>query len=238
LAEHRAEHWTTGSQRVSPADRKRERGDQVWAERQADRFGRWLHNHKILRWVVIIGLLVITLIPGLLLVWGSVSSSGGTGNYAYFGVFFVNLMDTIPLIPIPGLSALGQGVIVTEAVSHPSTKWLIGISGGLGMGLGEIPVYYTGTAARYAAQGAELGGPAWFRRPALWFGRFVQRLMNRHAVPTVFILSAVPNPALEVAGISAGASGVGFWRFLVPVVAGKIVRGLILVYLARYVPFT
>ncbi|HEX5479619.1 MAG TPA: VTT domain-containing protein [Dehalococcoidia bacterium] len=235
MAEHRAEHWTTGSQRVSAADRKRDRGEQVWAERQADRFGRWLHDHTVLRWVVIAGLLVVTLIPGLLLLWGSVSTSGGSGDYAYFGVFFVNLMDTIPLIPIPGLSALGQGVIVTEAAHH--VKWLIGVSGGLGMGLGEIPVYYTGTAARYAAEGSELRGPDWFRKPALWFGRFVQRLMRRHAVPTVFILSAIPNPALELAGISAGASGVGFWRFLVPVVAGKIVRGLILVYLARYVPF-
>jgi membrane protein YqaA with SNARE-associated domain len=236
VAEDHAAHWTSGSQRVSAADRKRERRDQTWSERQADRFGRWMHEHTVLRWVVIIGLLIVTLIPGLLLLWGAVESSGGGGTYAYFGVFFVNLMVTIPLIPVPGLSALGQSVIVAEALTH-NLKWLIGIAGGLGMGFGEIPVYYTGTAARYAAEGSELGGPDWFRKPLIWFGRFVERLMKRDAVPTIFILSAVPNPALEVAGISAGASGVGFWRFLVPVVAGKIVRGLILVYLAQYIPF-
>ena len=118
---------------------------------------------------------------------------------------------------------------MAQANSH-QFPWLVGIAGGLGMGLGEIPVQTTGTAARYAAQGSELRGPEWFTKPIEAFGRFVERLMRRDAVPTIFLLSAIPNPALELAGISAGASGVGFWRFLVPVVAGKIVRGLILVY--------
>jgi hypothetical protein len=43
------------------------------------------------------------------------------------------------------------------------------------------------------------------------------------------VLSAVPNPAFELAGITVGAVGMRFWRFMLAVLIGKNVRGLLLV---------
>jgi membrane protein YqaA with SNARE-associated domain len=41
------------------------------------------------------------------------------------------------------------------------------------------------------------------------------------------VLSAVPNPAFELAGITAGAVGMRYWRFMLAVLIGKNVRGLL-----------
>jgi membrane protein DedA with SNARE-associated domain len=48
------------------------------------------------------------------------------------------------------------------------------------------------------------------------------------------VLSAIPNPTFELAGITAGASGMKFWRFMVAVLIGKNIRGLTLAFLGYY----
>jgi membrane protein DedA with SNARE-associated domain len=58
--------------------------------------------------------------------------------------------------------------------------------------------------------------------------------MGRHGTVTLFTLSAIPNPACEFAGITAGAIQFDFRRFMVAVTAGKIVRGLILAAIGYY----
>jgi putative cofactor-binding repeat protein len=56
----------------------------------------------------------------------------------------------------------------------------------------------------------------------------VRWLMAHYAIPTLFVL----------AGLTAGASRIGFTRFLAAVVAGNIVRGLLLAYFGEFlIPF-
>jgi membrane protein DedA with SNARE-associated domain len=55
--------------------------------------------------------------------------------------------------------------------------------------------------------------------------------MRRYAWPVLFVLAAVPNPLFEVAGLSAGSSKLSLWHFLPPTVLGKLVRGMIIVYI-------
>jgi membrane protein YqaA with SNARE-associated domain len=58
--------------------------------------------------------------------------------------------------------------------------------------------------------------------------------MVHYGMLTLFVLSAIPNPLFEVAGLTAGSVRMNFWRFMLSVAAGKILRGLILAFLGAY----
>ncbi len=61
-------------------------------------------------------------------------------------------------------------------------------------------------------------------------GRRFNWLMQHWTWPTLFVLSAVPNPFFELAGFSAGSTRIGLGRFLPPTVMGKVLRGFLLAY--------
>ncbi|MBF6599435.1 MAG: VTT domain-containing protein [Dehalococcoidia bacterium] len=211
-------------------------GDGSFLDRKTRQAGDWIEAHPKGRWLVIVGILVVTLPPGIVLV-AFPGFSQELQGFSFAGVFLVNFLANFPVVPIPGLSPLGQAVILSQA-ARSSMPWLVGVSGGLGMGLGETSVYYTGIAGQRAARGKQLPGPPWFRHAAIWIGRLIAHLMQRWGMITIFVLSAVPNPIFEVAGLTAGTTRMGFRRYIIPAVFGKIVRGMLLVYLASYIPFT
>jgi membrane protein DedA with SNARE-associated domain len=51
--------------------------------------------------------------------------------------------------------------------------------------------------------------------------------MRRHGSVTVFVLSAIPNPLFDLAGITAGMLRFPVWRFLVACFLGKTVKGIV-----------
>lgn len=195
----------------------------------------YLANHAVARWTVIIVLIVITIPPGVYLLFNR-SFLTQIEGLVFVGVFVINWLLNLSIIPIPGASSLGQAVIIRRAEAS-SVPWLIGLAGGLGMGLGEIPPYFLGYFGVQSAQGRDIPGPSWVEKPVRWVIDGINTLMKRWGVPTVFLLSAIPNPVLEVAAVSAGAARMGFWKFLIPEVAGKLVRGMLLVYLGSKIPF-
>jgi membrane protein DedA with SNARE-associated domain len=155
-------------------------------------------------------------------------------GFGYAGVFLVNLASTaLSFLFIPGLTLAGQALIISDAKSLGAFR--VGIAGGLGMGLGEITAYVVGSVGRDLAHGRRVGGPAWFRRIVESVGAAITWLLAHHGSVTLFLLAAIPNPFFEVAGFSAGAVRMSFWRFLVPVVLGKLVRGLALAYVGTSV---
>jgi membrane protein DedA with SNARE-associated domain len=229
-----AGHYADGSTHALPPAVPAGRHESLF-ERKTRRFGDWAERHPTGRWFVVVGVLLLTLPPGIILL-ALPGVSHRIEGFAVAGVFVVNFLANFPVIPIPGLSPLGQAVIIRQAAAS-STPWLIGVAGGLGMGFGETPVYYTGIAGQRAAHGRRVPGPVWFRRSVAWIGRLIDHLMRRWGTITIFVLSAIPNPIFEVAGLTAGTTRMGFRRYIIPAVAGKIVRGLLLVYLAGYIPF-
>lgn len=62
----------------------------------------------------------------------------------------------------------------------------------------------------------------------------MNRLMTHYGVLTLFTLSPVPNPIIDVAGAIAGAARMPFWKFFCAQWAGKLVRALGLAYLGAY----
>ncbi len=210
------------------------------ADTRFDRFvlrtTAWLAEHQRIRLVAAIGLLLVALLPGLVLLFYPDLTDGLEG-FGYFGVFLTNLASTATVfIPVPGLTGAAQLLIIREA-DRAGFPWLVGIAGGAGMAVGEVTAYYTGYLGSELARGREIPGPKRFRAAIERIVRGIDWLMDRWGMATLFVLSAVPNPLFEVAGITAGSVRMPFKRFFPAVTAGKIVRGLLLAYLGHRLPF-
>lgn len=157
-------------------------------------------------------------------------------SLGYAGIFIANLAGTATVfIPVPGITAAGQALIVTGGSElNPVAA---GILGGLGMALGEITAYAAGAVGREFARGRQVGGPMWFRRAVLAAIGGVGWLMARYGMLTLFFLAAIPNPLFEVAGLTAGSVRMNFWRFMTAVTLGKVTRGLALAFFGASLGF-
>jgi membrane protein DedA with SNARE-associated domain len=189
----------------------------------------WLAEHTVARFFIAGSALTLALTPGVVLLIVP-DLTDGLAGFSYGGVFLTNLASTATFyFPVPGLTAAAQTLIATQG-EKSNLPWLVGIAGGAGMAVGEITAYYAGYLGAELARGRELSGPGRLRRAIERATRTVRYLMDHWGMATLFVLSAIPNPIFEVAGITAGSVRMSFRRFLLSVTAGKILRGLILAY--------
>ncbi|MCH8849840.1 MAG: hypothetical protein IIC89_03330, partial [Chloroflexi bacterium] len=96
--------------------------------------------------------LVLGLSIGMLLlpIWVDLSEDRFQ-TLGYSGVFLANLASTATVfIPVPGLTAVGQALIVQQgAILNPV---LVGLLGGTGMAIGEVTAYAAGTVGSQGAR--------------------------------------------------------------------------------------
>ncbi len=150
----------------------------------------------------------------------------------YPGVFIANFLGTATLfVPVPGLSAAGQALIVTLADTLDPP--LVAFLGGLGMATAELTAYAAGRGLREISSQRPVKLRGRLGRAVTKAARLIDQLMVHYGVPTLFVLSAVPNPLFEFAGITAGAVRMPLWRFLMAVTAGKMVRAFLLAYVGN-----
>ena len=154
-------------------------------------------------------------------------------SLGYPGVFIANFVGTATLfVPVPGLTAAGQALIVALAETH--NRWGVAFAGSAGMTLAETTAYTAGRIGRAVKE--ESGEPVKGRwgRALRRAGAFVDRLMLRWGFLTLLVLSAVPNPLFEFAGITAGVVRMNFWRFMLAVAIGKTMRALTLAFVGGW----
>jgi membrane protein DedA with SNARE-associated domain len=150
----------------------------------------------------------------------------------YPGVFIANFVGTATVfVPVPGLTAAGQALIVALAETH--NPWGVALAGSAGMTLAETTAYLTGRIGRAVREDTAPVKGRW-GRVLRRGGAIVDRLMLRWGFLTLLVLSAVPNPLFEFAGITAGAVRMNFWRFMLAVAIGKTIRALILAFLGSW----
>jgi len=197
---------------------------------------RWIPKGRKTR--IGLGLLVLLAVLGpsfVLLVlpeWVNLDEQS-LGGLGYVGVFVANLASTVTVfIPVPGLTALGQILILDQGkVQNPV---LVGLAGGSGMALGEITAYIAGMYGGQMAAGHTVPGPRWTRRLVERAISLIDRLMGRFGMLTLFVLSVIPNPVFEIAGLTAGAVRMPFGRFMGAVFVGKVLRGIVLAFLGAH----
>lgn len=136
------------------------------------------------------------------------------GSLGYIGVFLITLVSNATIVvPIPyfGLvAALSPGLSMVG----------VGIAGALGSVIGESVSFFVGRSGRGVVE-------------QTWFYRWVQRQLEHpwRAFVVLFALSAPPNPAFDIAGLTAGAMGLPYWLFLSAVFLARLVRFGIVAFL-------
>jgi membrane protein DedA with SNARE-associated domain len=172
--------------------------------------------------VVFVALSVGTMTPFLI---GSLTARS-LWALSYLGIFLLNFLSTaVWFIPMPPL--VGQAAIV--AGSH--TLWQPGVvlAGSLGMILADSTSYLAGVLGRGIAADERFRVQGRFGSVLRRIGAPVERVMRRRGFLTVLVLSAVPNPLFDIAGIAAGALYINFWIFLIAAGIGKTARAVALV---------
>jgi len=190
----------------------------------------WFGEHTTVRLFSIATFMSLAVAQAVVLLIFDNEISEKLSGASYFSIFITNLASTATFfIPVPGLTAAAQTLIATQGESS-DFPWLIGIAGGAGMAAGEITAYYGGYLGAELVRGRELPGPRAFHGTIERVVRWVNWLMDRWGMLTLFTLSAIPNPAFEIAGLTAGSVRMSFRRFIVSVTAGKMVRGVLIAY--------
>jgi membrane protein DedA with SNARE-associated domain len=182
----------------------------------------------------IAGVLLLALLAAMaVLPWLLGVDQNDLESLGYPGVFIANFVGTATLfVPVPGLTAAGQALIVALAETH--NPWGVAFAGSAGMTLAETTAYAAGRIGRAVRE--EGDGPVKGRwgRALRRAGAVVDRLMLRWGFLTLLVLSAVPNPLFEFAGITAGAVRMNFWRFMLAVAIGKTMRALMLAFVGGW----
>ncbi len=123
----------------------------------------------------------------------------------YPGIFLVSLLGNATVIlPAPSLA-------LVFAMGSSLPPLLVGLAAGIGEALGELTGYAAGFGGRVVIEEQAIYG-----RLRAW--------MERRGGITILILSLIPNPFFDLAGIAAGTLGYPLWRFLLFCWVGKTIK--------------
>ena len=123
----------------------------------------------------------------------------------YPGIFLVSLLgnETI-VLPAPSLA-------LVFAMGSALPPLFVGLAAGAGEALGELTGYAAGFSGRAVIEDRKT-----FQRLEAW--------MQRAGGITIFVLSVIPNPFVDLAGMAAGALRYPVWRFLLACWLGKTLK--------------
>ena len=152
-------------------------------------------------WLMLLGTVALT--GALLLIPGEFVRD--LGGYGYLGVFVLTLLANATIVlPSPALGV----ALLAGATLNP---WWVGLVGGTAAALGETTGYLAGYSGSTAAARWRM-----YPRVAVW--------VDRWGGLTIFVLSALPGPLIDLAGIAAGTVRYPYLRFLLLCWAGKLIR--------------
>jgi membrane protein DedA with SNARE-associated domain len=135
--------------------------------------------------------------------------------YGYPGIFLVALLAyATVLLPAPGVAFIfGMGAILNPL--------FVGLAAGAGGAIGELSGYMAGFSGQ-----AVIEKKVVYERLTRW--------MNKNGPLTVLVLSAIPNPFFDLAGIAAGMLKMPIWKFLFWVWIGVTIKMLVFAYAGAY----
>jgi membrane protein YqaA with SNARE-associated domain len=141
----------------------------------------------------------------------------GIAPTAYLAVFGLSVLNSA-LIGIPVPFAL----VTIIAVASEGNFILTVLIGSVGSTLGELVAYYAGYLGKRIVQIETAPG---YEKLAGW--------MERYGPWGIFIISFQPILPVDIAGFLAGVAKLPVWKFLLPCLAGKFPKYLLLCYIGE-----
>ena len=135
--------------------------------------------------------------------------------YGYPGIFLIALMaNATVLLPAPG-------VAIIYAMGSVFNPFLVGLAAGTGGALGELSGYLAGFSGQAVVERTET-----YDKLKPW--------VNKYGGWAILVLSAIPNPFFDVAGIAAGISKMRMRTFLISTWAGQLIKMTLFALAGRY----
>jgi len=130
----------------------------------------------------------------------------------YLGVFVISLLGNATVVlPVPSLAVVYAGGSVLNPL-------VVGLVAGLGEPIGELTGYMAGYGGSAVIENRER-----FEKLKGW--------MQRRGFLTILVLSAIPNPLFDIAGMAAGVLHFPVAQFLAACWLGKTVKAIAIAYL-------
>ncbi|GAB4539870.1 MAG: VTT domain-containing protein [Anaerolineales bacterium] len=135
--------------------------------------------------------------------------------YGYPGIFIIMLMaNATVILPAPGVAV----VFAAGAILSPP---LVALAAGTGGALGETSGYLAGFSGQAVVERMDI-----YQKINPW--------IEKYGAWTIFVLSAIPNPFFDIAGIAAGMAKMPLWKFLLFCWAGQLIKMALFAYAGAY----
>ena len=132
-------------------------------------------------------------------------------EYGYLGIFLVALLaNATVLLPAPG-------VAIIYAMGSVFNPLGVGLAAGTGGAIGELSGYLAGYSGQAIIERTDI-----YSRIHPW--------VEKYGGWAVLVLSAIPNPFFDVAGIAAGIVKMRMRTFLISVWVGQLIKMTIIAY--------
>jgi uncharacterized membrane protein YdjX (TVP38/TMEM64 family) len=133
-------------------------------------------------------------------------------SYGYAGLFLINIIGAASiLLPSPAAaSVFAAGALLEDFLGVPAFIW-VGLVAGLGEAIGEFSGYAAGYGGRLFVQERPI-----YARIHAW--------MEKRGFITMFLMSTIPNPLFDIAGLAAGAVQMPLRSFFIAVLSGKVLK--------------
>lgn len=170
------------------------------------------------RWELLTRLLAIVVVIVITLVVWRMAEADWLEQFkrwGYPGIFLVSFLGNATVIlPAPSLAA----VFAMGGVLEPL---LVGLVAGPAEALGELTGYLAGYGGRAVVENRRI-----YDRLSRW--------MQHNGALTLFVLSLIPNPFFDLAGIAAGVLHYPLLRFLLFCWLGKSIKTTVFAFAGAY----
>ena len=135
--------------------------------------------------------------------------------YGYPGIFLIALMaNATVFLPAPGVAV----VFAMGSIFHPLG---VALAAGTGGALGELSGYLAGFSGQAVIENTNI-----YDRIHPW--------VVKYGGWAILVLSAIPNPFFDIAGVAAGITKMSLRRFLVACWIGQLIKMAMFAYAGFY----
>ncbi len=135
--------------------------------------------------------------------------------YGYPGIFIIALMaNATVFLPAPGVAV----VFAMGCIFNPLG---VALAAGTGGALGELSGYLAGFSGQAVMERTKV-----YEKISPW--------INKYGGWTILVLSAIPNPFFDIAGIAAGIAKMPIWKFLLFCWIGQLIKMTMFAYAGAY----
>ena len=166
---------------------------------------------KISRTSLLRGISFIAVVAISVWIYSVRDQAAELATYGYPGIFFISMLaNATVFFPAPGVAV----VFVMGSIFNPV---LVALFAGTGAAVGEMVGYLAGYSGQGIVENTEM-----FSRIEPW--------VRKYGVYAIFVLSAVPNPFFDIAGVAAGILKIPVGRFFLACWLGQLIKAFAFAY--------